>query len=189
MTKTTKFPDIDFTLVAGYNNMDYSCMEALQGCAISELISLEGVLWRTKYERCLSGRKSAVVRGTAEDCIAFREDGINAVMQVPEAIFGEEGQKAVAAGNAVLTYNKNVDFQMNEVFSRVMDCISSNHMYMRLASKEMFAVSGNVVQKMIRREYDAQAASSVINTLHRQREPIRDLYTKPLQLDSIIQIW
>lgn len=39
--------------IRGYINdygKDYSCMEALQGCAIPELTGLDGVLWRTKYE-------------------------------------------------------------------------------------------------------------------------------------------
>lgn len=39
--------------IRGYTNdyrMDYSCMEALQGCAIPELMSLDGTLWRSKYE-------------------------------------------------------------------------------------------------------------------------------------------
>ena len=29
---------------------DYSCMEALQGCAIPELMTIEGTMWRTQYE-------------------------------------------------------------------------------------------------------------------------------------------
>lgn len=229
--------------IRGYTNdyrMDYSCMEALQGSAITDLMTLDGIMWRSEYESetednpvsldnkiwpvvfekfeqylkdtrvtpedvdvtyeqmrdsFLEG-KSAIVRGTAEHCIAFREAGINAVMlpyygktkedswiltypafqvavnneveldekkkvainRVLEAMLSEEGQKHVAAGNAMLTYNKNVDFQVNEVFSQVRDCFDSNHMYMRLASTEMFAISRDVVHKMISGEYDAKAA-------------------------------
>lgn len=29
---------------------DYSCMEALQGCAIPELMTMDGVMWRSAYE-------------------------------------------------------------------------------------------------------------------------------------------
>ena len=39
--------------INGYVNdydKDYSCMEALQGCAIPELTTMEGTLWRMKYE-------------------------------------------------------------------------------------------------------------------------------------------
>lgn len=234
--------------IRGYTNdyrMDYSCMENLQGCAIPELMSMDGLLWRrnyeseteehpvslddkvwpavfdkfeqyladtrvtpedveVKYEHMRDGLlegKTAVVRGTAEDCIAFREAGVNAVMlpyfgetkednwiltypafqaavnksvgqdekkqdaimQVLEAMLSSEGQKHVAAGNAMLSYNKNVEFHTNEVFSKVMDCISSNRMYMRLASTEMFAVSKEVVQKMVTGEYDSAAAYEAFN--------------------------
>lgn len=53
---------------------------------------------------------------------------------------------------------------MNEVFSQVLDCIGSNHMYMRLASTEMFAISYNVVQKMISGGYDSQKAFEEFST-------------------------
>ena len=235
--------------IRGYVNdyrMDYSCMEALQGCAIPELMSMEGILWRAEYESetdeatvslddkvwpvvfdkfeqylkdtrvtpedvdvsyenmrdSFLDEKAAIVRGTAGDCIGFREVGIDAVMlpyfgetaednwiltypafqvavnksvgqdeekqevvmQILEAMLSEEGQKHVAAGNAMLSYNKNVDFQMNEVFSQITDCINSNRMYMRLASTEMFAISKNVVRKMIAGEYDAASAYKEFNT-------------------------
>ncbi len=234
--------------IRGYTNdyrMDYSCMEALQGCAIPELMSLDGILWRTEYENetdetpvslddkvwpvvfqkfekylndtrttpedvdlkyenmrdDLLGEKTAIVRGTAGDCIAARKLGVNAVMlpyfgetsennwiltypafqvavnksvgeekkkmdavtQVLEAMLSEEGQKHVAAGNAMLSYNKNVDFQMNEVFGKMMDCIESNRMYMRLASTEMFSISKDVVQKMITGVYDGAEAYNAFN--------------------------
>ena len=39
--------------IRGYTNdyrMDYSCMEALQGSAIPELMSMDGTMWRMEYE-------------------------------------------------------------------------------------------------------------------------------------------
>lgn len=230
--------------IAGYVNdyrEDYSCMEALQGCAIPELMTMDGTMWRTQYENetadnpvgldkkvwpavfekfelylqdtkvepedvqmdfgtmrdSFIGEKAAIMRGTASDCAVFRRDaGMNtvmlpyfgetkeenwlltyptcqvavnkdvaqnakkneAVMRVLEAMFSEEGQRHVAVDNAVLSYNKNVDMEINDVFSQVMDCIKGNRLYMRLASTEMFAVSRNVAQKMICGEYDAEAA-------------------------------
>ena len=58
----------------------------------------------------------------------------------------------------VLSYNKNVDIEINDVFSQVTDCINSNRLYMRLASAEMFAISKNVVQNMITGTYGAEEA-------------------------------
>lgn len=225
---------------------DYSCMEALQGCAIPELMTIEGTMWRTQYESetpdqqvgldgvvwpevfrrfaqyigdtCLTpgdadmdlgivktsflGGTAAMMRGTASDCVVLREiEGLNCVMlpyfgetaednwlltyptfqvavsqavqadrdkadavrRVLEAMFSEEGQRRAATSNAVLSYNKNVNIDLSEAFSQVSDCVSRNHLYMRLASTEMFSVSRDVVQKMIRGEYDAQGAYDDFN--------------------------
>lgn len=236
---------------------DYSCMEALQGCAIPELMTMEGIMWRTEYENenldvqvgldesvwpavfdkfeqymkdtmvepedvemsfeimksdLVEGR-AAIMRGTANDCAVLRkEDHINtvmlpyfgetakdnwlltyptcqvavnmnveqdekkkaAVMQVLEAMFSEEGQKHVAVDNAVLSYNKNVNIEINDVFSQVLDCINSNHLYIRLASAEMFSVSKNVVQNMIRGEYGAEEA---YQDFHTQLTTVREAET------------
>lgn len=86
-----------------------------------------------------------------------------AVSRVLEAMFSEEGQRHVATDSAVLSYNKNVNIEINDVFSQVKDCIDRNHLYMRLASTEVFAVSKNVVQKMITGEYGAKEAYKDFN--------------------------
>lgn len=220
---------------------DYSCLETMQGCAIPELMSLEGTQWRMdyesetedsqvglddtvwpkvfeKYEQFLKdvrvkpgdeelqftpvteayrAGKTAMVRNTAAlaDSIT-QEDGLNsimlpyfgetsednwlltypmcqlavskkveedeakkeAVMKVLMAVFSEEGQKHVAAGTSVLSYNKEVKIDSSDALQYVQNCIDSNHLYMRLASTEVFAVSQDVGHKMIKGEYGAQEA-------------------------------
>ena len=220
---------------------DYSCLETMQGCAIPELMSLEGTHWRMKYEsetedhqvglddtvwpkvfekyeqflkdvRFQPGDeemqfsvtmepyfqgKTAMVRNTAAlaDDIT-QERGINsvilpyfgeteqdnwlltypmcqlavsktveqdeakraAVMEVLSALFSEEGQKHVAAGTSVLSYNKKVNITSSPALRYVQDCIASNHLYMRLASTEVFAISQDVGHRMMTGEYDAKAA-------------------------------
>lgn len=236
-----RFDELGLTGYVNDYSEDYSCMEALQGCAIPELMTMEGIMWRSEYENetgdeqvgldskvwpvvfdkfqqylkdtmvkpeamemdfaaiktALVEGKAAIMRGTANDCAVFRkEEGMNtvmlpyygetsmdnwlltypscqvavnkdvaqdekkndAVMRVIEAMFSEEGQSRVAVDNAVLSYNKNVNIEINDVFSQVRDCINSNHLYIRLASTEMFAVSRNVAEKMIRGEYGAGEA-------------------------------
>ena len=227
-------------------NYDYSCLETMQGCAIPELMSLEGTQWRMEYEseaedhqvgldntvwpkvfekyeqflkdvRFQPGDeelqfsvtmepyfqgKTAMVRNTAAlaDDIT-QERGINsvilpyfgeteqdnwlltypmcqlavsktveqdeakrdAVMKILMAIFSEEGQKHVAAGTSVLSYNKEVKIAPTLSLQYVQDCISSNHLYMRLASTEVFAISQDVGHKMMTGEYDAQAAYDAFN--------------------------
>ena len=224
---------------------DYSCLETMQGCAIPELMSLEGTLWRMEYEsesgdqvglddvvwprvfekyeqflkdvRFQQGDeelqfsvtmepfyqgKTAMVRNTAAlaDDIT-QERGINCVMlpyfgetskdnwlltypmcqlavsntvaqdkakedaviEILMAIFSDEGQKHVAAGTSVLSYNKEVKITPTSSLQYVQDCISSNHLYMRLASTEVFGISQDVGHKMMTGEYDAKAAYDAFN--------------------------
>ena len=226
---------------------DYSCLETMQGCAIPELMSLEGTRWRMEYEsetednqvglddtvwpkvfekyeqflkdvRFQPGDEdhpgdeeltfsvtmepyyqgmTAMIRNTAAlaDNITV-ERGMNsvilpyfgqtsednwlltypmcqvavskqveedeakreAVMEVLMAMFSEEGQKHVAAGTSVLSYNKEVNISPTDSLRYVQDCINSNHLYMRLASTEMFGISQDVAHKMMTGEYDAKAA-------------------------------
>ncbi len=225
---------------------DYSCMEALQGCAIPELMTLDGTMWRAEYENeAIDGQtgldskvwpkvfdkfeqymkdtmikpedtvmsfgdmkaafiegRAAIMRGTASDCTVLRkETGMNvvmlpyfgessednwlltyphcqvavnkaveqdsrkaeAVLRVLEAMFSSEGHIRVATDRAVLSYSKNLNIEINDVFSQVKDCIDRNHLYMRLASTDMFAVSKNVVTKMITGEYGAREAYEDFN--------------------------
>ena len=220
---------------------DYSCLETMQGCAIPELMSLEGTRWRMEYEsetednqvglddtvwpkvfekyeqflkdvRFQPGDEeltfsvtmepyyqgmTAMIRNTAAlaDNITV-ERGINsvilpyfgqtsednwlltypmcqvavskqveedeakreAVMEVLMAMFSEEGQKHVAAGTSVLSYNKEVNISPTDSLRYVQDCINSNHLYMRLASTEVFGISQDVGHKMMTGKYDAKAA-------------------------------
>ena len=220
---------------------DYTCLETMQGCAIAELMSLEGTRWRMAYEcetaECQVGLddqvwpkvfakyeqflrdvrfepgdeeldftpvtqsylngQTAMIRSTAAiaESIAaeygvpsvilpyfgetaqdnwvltypmcqlavskrVEEDEAkkDAVMEVLLAIFSEEGQRAVAAGASVLSYNKEVSITPAPSLSHVLDCIDSNHLYMRLASTEMFAVSQSVAHRMMRGEYGPEGA-------------------------------
>ena len=220
---------------------DYTCLETMQGCAIPELMSLEGTQWRMAYEsetadsqvglddtvwpkvfekyeqflkdvrfqpgdeklrfsdtmeRYYAGN-TAMTRNTAAMAdIITAEMGINtvilpyfgqtsednwlltypmcqvavskqveedeakreAVMEVLMAMFSEEGQKHVAAGTSVLSYNKEVNISPTASLRYVQDCINSNHLYMRLASTEVFGISQDVGHKMMTGEYDAKAA-------------------------------
>ncbi|MDO4516378.1 MAG: extracellular solute-binding protein [Bacillota bacterium] len=220
---------------------DYTCLETMQGCAIPELMSLEGTQWRMeyeseteeeqvgldnvvwpkvfeKYEQFLKdvrfqpgdeelqfsktmepyfAGQTAMVRNTAAlaDDIT-KERGINsvilpyfgetsednwlltypmcqlavsstveqdeakrkAVLEVLSAIFSEEGQKHVAAGTSVLSYNKEVKITPTPPLAYVQDCIDRNHLYMRLASTEVFSISQDVGHKMMTGEYDAKSA-------------------------------
>ena len=235
--------------IKGYQtdwDYDYTCLETMQGCAIPELMSLEGTQWRMayesetadsqvglddtvwpkvfeKYEQFLKDvrfeqgdeelRLSATMEGYFEGKTAMTrntealadnitdERGITsvilpyfgetsrdnwlltypmcqlavssrvekdaakkaAVMEVLLAIFSEEGQKHVAAGTSVLSYNKEVNITSSPSMEHVMDVIQSNHLYMRLASTEVFSISQDVGHKMMTGEYDARKAYDAFN--------------------------
>ena len=105
--------------------------------------------WILTYPLC----QLAVAKHVEQDK-AKRE----AILKVLDAIFSEEGQRCLASGAAVLSYNKTINMEMNESLEYVKDCVDRNHLYMRLASTEIFAISKNVVHKMIAGEYGAQGA-------------------------------
>lgn len=236
--------------IKGYQtdwSYDYTCLETMQGCAIPELMSLEGTQWRREYEsesedspvglddvvwpkvfekyeqflkdvKCQPGEeelqftkvmepyregKTAMIRNTAAlaDQIT-KENGINsiilpyfgetsednwlltypmcqlavsksveqdeakwqAIQEILMAIFSEEGQTHVAAGTSMLSYNKEVNIASSPSLAYVQDCINSNHLYMRLASTEIFGISREVGHKMIQGEYDAKKAYDEFNT-------------------------
>ncbi|MGM9942215.1 MAG: 5'-nucleotidase C-terminal domain-containing protein [Bulleidia sp.] len=87
-----------------------------------------------------------------------------AVLEVVSAIFTEQGQKHVAAGTSVLSYNKQVRIEPTPAMQYAQDCIDRNHLYMRLASTEMFSVSQDVVHKMMTGEYGPEGAFADFTT-------------------------
>ena len=86
-----------------------------------------------------------------------------AVMEVLMAVFSDEGQKHVSAGTSVLSYNKEVKIDLSDSLLYVQDCVDSNHLYMRLASTEVFAISQDVGHKMMTGEYDVKQAYDAFN--------------------------
>lgn len=110
--------------------------------------------WLLTYPMC----QVAVNKNVEQD-----EAKKDAVMKVMEAIFSEEGQRRLASGTAVLSYNKNVNIEMSDALEFVKDCVERNHLYIRLASTEIFSISKDVVTKMINGEYDAKEAYEDFN--------------------------
>ncbi len=110
--------------------------------------------WILTYPMC----QLAVAKHVEKD-----EKKQEAVMRVLDAIFSEEGQCHLASGASVLSYNKTVDIGMGDFLDCVKECTERNHMYMRLASTEFFAISRDVAHKMMSGEYGAQGAYEDFN--------------------------
>ena len=85
-------------------------------------------------------------------------------MKVLNIMLSEEAQsRIVADGQDVLSYSQNVPLRLTEYMKDVRDVVEENHMYIRIASNDFFAVSKDVVSKMIAGEYTAQQAYRAFN--------------------------
>ena len=86
-------------------------------------------------------------------------------MKVLNVMLSEEAQnRIVADGQDVLSYSQNVPLRLTEYLKDVRSVVEENHMYIRIASNDFFAISKDVVSKMIAGEYTAQQAYRAFNT-------------------------
>ena len=85
-------------------------------------------------------------------------------MKVLNVMLSEEAQsRIVADGQDLLSYSQNVPLRLTEYMKDVRDVVEENHLYIRIASNDFFAVSKDVVSKMIAGEYTAQQAYRAFN--------------------------
>ena len=85
-------------------------------------------------------------------------------MKVLNVMLSEEAQsRIVADGQDLLSYSQNVPLRLTEYMKDVRDVVEENHMYIRIASNDFFAISKDVVSKMIAGEYTAQQAYRAFN--------------------------
>ena len=85
-------------------------------------------------------------------------------MKVLNVMLSEEAQnRIVADGQDVLSYSQNVPLRLTEYMKDARDVVEENHMYIRIASNDFFAVSKDVVSKMIAGEYTAKQAYQAFN--------------------------
>ena len=85
-------------------------------------------------------------------------------MKVLGVMLSEDAQnRIVADGQDVLSYSQNVPLRLTEYMKDVRDVVEENHMYIRIASNDFFAVSKDVVSKMIAGEYTAKQAYQAFN--------------------------
>ena len=97
-------------------------------------------------------------------------------MKVLNVMLSEEAQnRIVADGQDVLSYSQNVPLRLTEYLKDVRSVVEENHMYIRIASNDFFAISKDVVSKMIAGEYTAKQAYQAFNAqLLAEEEPAAD---------------
>ena len=85
-------------------------------------------------------------------------------MKVLNVMLSEDAQnRIVADGQDVLSYSQNVPLRLTDYMKDVRDVVEENHMYIRIASNDFFAISKDVVSKMIAGEYTAKQAYRAFN--------------------------
>ena len=85
-------------------------------------------------------------------------------MKVLNVMLSEQAQnRIVSEGQDILSYSQNVPLRLTEYLKDVRSVVEENHMYIRIASNDFFAVSKDVVSKMIVGEYTAQQAYRAFN--------------------------
>ena len=85
-------------------------------------------------------------------------------MKVLNVMLSEEAQsRIISDGQDLLSYSQNVPLHLTEYMKDVRGVVEENHMYIRIASNDFFAVSKDVVSKMIAGEYTAQQAYRAFN--------------------------
>ncbi len=85
-------------------------------------------------------------------------------MKVLNVMLSEDAQnRIVADGQDVLSYSQNVPLRLTDYMKDVRDVVEENHMYIRIASNDFFAVSKDVVSQMIAGKLTAQQAYQVFN--------------------------
>ena len=98
----------------------------------------------------------------------------NKAMRVLKVMMSADAQNLVCAGQDTLSYSQDVPLRFTDALSEVRPVVEENHMYIRIASNDFFAVSQEVVSKMIAGEYDAAQAYRAFNDLLIQKEPAPD---------------
>ena len=85
-------------------------------------------------------------------------------MQILHVMLSEGAQSQILAeGQDLLSYSQNVSYHLTDTMKDVRSVVEENHMYIRIASNDFFAISQDVVSKMIAGEYDAAQAYRVFN--------------------------
>ena len=85
-------------------------------------------------------------------------------MKVLNVMLSEEAQsRIISDGQDLLSYSQNVSLRLTDYLNDVRPVVEENHMYIRIASNDFFAVSKDVVSKMIAGEYTAQQAYRAFN--------------------------
>ena len=86
-------------------------------------------------------------------------------MKVLNVMLSEEAQnRIISDGQDMLSYSQNVPLHLTDTMKDIRSVVEENHMYIRIASNDFFAVSQDVVSQMIAGKLTAKQAYQAFNT-------------------------
>ena len=109
------------------------------------------------------------------------KDRLEKALRILNTMLSGEAQNTLAQGEDVIAYSQNVDLQLSPYLDNLKPLIDQNHLYIRIASNDFFAVSKDVVTKMLLGEYNAQQAYEAFDA--QLRQPKDDSVETVLSLD------
>ena len=94
-------------------------------------------------------------------------------MKVLNVMLSEQAQnRIISDGQDLLSYSQNVPLRLTDYMKDARSVVEENHMYIRIASNDFFAVSKDVVSKMIAGKLTAEQAYQAFNAqLIAEEEP------------------
>lgn len=97
-------------------------------------------------------------------------------MKVLDVMLSEEAQnRIVSEGQDILSYSQDVPLRLTDTMKDTRSVVEENHMYIRIASNDFFAISQDVVSQMIAGKLTAKQAYQAFNAqLLADEEPAAD---------------
>ncbi|MDO4517021.1 MAG: extracellular solute-binding protein [Bacillota bacterium] len=94
------------------------------------------------------------------------------ILDIMAAMLNQEGLEHIAYGKNMIPYNKNVNLELLPELDNLKPFIDENKMYIRLASNDMFRISREVVQQILKQEVATpQEAFDAFNALLAAENP------------------
>ena len=96
-------------------------------------------------------------------------------MKVLNVMLSEQAQnRIISDGQDLLSYSQNVPLRLTDYMKDARSVVEENHMYIRIASNDFFAVSKDVVSKMIAGELTAEQAYQAFNDQLKEEKSASD---------------
>lgn len=95
-------------------------------------------------------------------------------MKVLKVMMSEDAQNIICNNQDTLSYSQDVPLKFTDALKDIRPVVEENHMYIRIASNDFFAISLDVVSKMISGEYDDKQAYESFNSQLLDKEETKE---------------